>query len=74
MGIKEADIPQLFQKFSQIKTDNSNHIEGTGLGLVLVKELVELHGGQVSLSSTWQKGSTFKFWLPDYNNPEEQKQ
>jgi len=74
MGIKEADIPQLFQKFSQIKTDNSNHIEGTGLGLVLVKELVELHGGQVSLSSTWQKGSTFKFWLPDYTNPEEQKQ
>ncbi len=73
MGIKEADIPQLFQKFSQIKTDNSNHIEGTGLGLVLVKELVELHGGQVSLSSIWQKGSTFKFWLPDYVNPQEQQ-
>ena len=73
MGIKEADISKLFQKFSQIKTDDSNHIEGTGLGLVLVKELVELHGGQVSVVSIWQKGSTFKFWLPDFINSQEQE-
>lgn len=73
MGIQDADISKLFQKFSQIKTDDSNHIEGTGLGLTLVKELVELHGGQVSVTSIWQKGSTFKFWLPDCINPQEQK-
>ncbi len=68
LGIREENIPKLFQKFSQINTDGSNHIEGTGLGLVLVRELAELHGGDISVESVWQEGSTFTLWLPNKEN------
>ncbi len=64
-GIKAEDIPKLFQKFSQIDKETGSNIEGTGLGLVMVKELVELHKGMVTVDSVWQQGSTFSFWLPN---------
>ncbi len=63
VGIKPEDQARLFQAFQQGK--NSNGLkEGTGLGLVITKKLVELHGGHVNVESEWGKGSTFRFRIP----------
>jgi len=63
-GIKSEDLNRLFKKFSQLGGFESGYVEGTGLGLALVKEFTSLHGGEVSVSSEWGKGSCFSFWLP----------
>ncbi len=65
IGIKDEDKYKLFDKFSQIENEEHGFIEGTGLGLVLVKEFAELHQGHVSVESQWQQGSTFSIWLPN---------
>ena len=64
IGINESDLEKLFQPFGQLDGSLTRHYEGTGLGLVMVKRLVELHGGQVSVNSCLNKGSCFSFWLP----------
>jgi len=64
IGIPENDMEQLFQPFVQIDGGLSRHQEGTGLGLILVYKLVELHGGSVKVESEIGKGSTFKVSLP----------
>lgn len=62
-GIAQEDLPKLFEKFSQVGEYKSG---GTGLGLALSKELVELHQGKISVTSELGKGSTFSFTLPVY--------
>ena len=64
IGISEADQQQLFKPFSQIDGTLARRYEGTGLGLAMVKRLVELHGGVVTLQSAPNKGSTFTVLLP----------
>ncbi len=64
MGIPEDKAAQLFQKFYQINTSSSRYHEGTGLGLALTKELVELHGGSIAVESDEGRGATFFFRLP----------
>jgi signal transduction histidine kinase len=64
MGISENDIPRLFGRFSRLETSQSNSIQGTGLGLMLIKELTELHGGRVDVASTLGSGSCFSIWIP----------
>ena len=64
IGIAAADMPKLFQSFAQLDASLARRYEGTGLGLVMVKRLVELHGGGVEVSSEVGKGSRFSFWLP----------
>lgn len=64
IGIVDSDRSKLFQPFGQLDGSLTRHYEGTGLGLAMVKRLVELHGGQVSVSSEVNKGSCFSFWLP----------
>ncbi len=64
-GIAEEDLPKLFAKFW--RTDNSlvvNPESGTGLGLYISKQFVELHGGQISASSKLGVGTTFTFTIP----------
>lgn len=62
-GIKPEDIGKLFRAFQQGK--NARYVEeGTGLGLVITKKLVELHGGTIWVESEWGKGSTFHFRIP----------
>jgi PAS domain S-box-containing protein len=62
-GIKPEDIGRLFTAFQQGK--NARYVEeGTGLGLVITKKLVELHGGRIWVESQWGKGSTFHFRIP----------
>lgn len=64
IGIAVADLSQLFQPFIQIDRSLNRQYEGTGLGLALVKQIVELHGGEVRVQSTLGEGSCFAFKLP----------
>ena len=66
VGISAVDVPKLFQKFSQVGQRDPNQPRGTGLGLVLCKELVELHKGRIEVSSQLGKGTTFTVTLPAY--------
>lgn len=63
IGIRPDQIPHLFERFRQAEGSANRSYEGSGLGLALVKELVELHGGQVAVDSTYGQGSTFTIWL-----------
>jgi len=62
LGIDEADLPKMFGRFFRAKT--STGIPGTGIGLNLVNQLVELHGGKIDLESQAGVGSTFTVCLP----------
>jgi signal transduction histidine kinase/CheY-like chemotaxis protein len=64
MGISEQDLKQLFQPFVQVDNSLNRQFEGTGLGLVLVERLTDLHGGSVHVESEPGKGSRFTLNLP----------
>jgi signal transduction histidine kinase/class 3 adenylate cyclase/PleD family two-component response regulator len=64
IGIRADQIPHLFERFRQAEGSENRSYEGTGIGLSLVKELVELHGGQITVESVYERGSTFSIWLP----------
>lgn len=68
IGIKPGDMARLFQEFSQIADPAFREYEGSGLGLVLTKRLVELHGGTIRVESEFGKGSTFVFTIPVRQN------
>ncbi|KAI9235243.1 MAG: hypothetical protein BYD32DRAFT_421594 [Podila humilis] len=72
-GFDEAERAVMFKPFSQVDTSSTRKHGGTGLGLVLSKEFVELHGGEISCESIKGKGSTFSFTfkarLPSSNTP-----
>jgi signal transduction histidine kinase/class 3 adenylate cyclase/ActR/RegA family two-component response regulator len=59
VGIREDQIPHLFERFRQADGSASRSHEGTGLGLSLVKELVEMHGGKVAVKSIYGQGTSF---------------
>ncbi|MNX16982.1 Alkaline phosphatase synthesis sensor protein PhoR [compost metagenome] len=63
-GITEQDFPRLWQAFSQLEVGDAFRRGGLGLGLTIVKKLVELHDGKVGLISQAGKGSTFSIYLP----------
>ncbi|MEH2370845.1 response regulator [Nostoc sp.] len=63
IGIVKEQIPHLFERFRQAEGSANRSYEGSGLGLALVKELVELHGGQVTVESVYGEGTTFSLWL-----------
>ena len=64
MGIKEADIPKLFDSFARFDGNKNKSIEGTGLGLSITKSLVELMNGTIDVKSTYGKGSVFTVRIP----------
>ncbi len=64
IGIDEKQLGLLFRPFEQLDGSLSREYEGTGLGLVMVKRLIELHNGSVSVNSQKNAGSTFSFKIP----------
>lgn len=64
IGIKKEDIPRLFMSFQQVNSKRNRQVEGTGLGLVIAKNLVELMHGEMEVESKIGKGSTFSFHFP----------
>lgn len=64
IGIPQNKMSELFTEFYQVDSSYARREEGTGLGLALVKQLVELHGGSISVKSEEGVGSTFSFQLP----------
>jgi signal transduction histidine kinase len=64
MGISEKNLPHVFDRFWQADGSSKRKYQGVGIGLALVKELVELHGGQVSVESQEGKGTIFSVSLP----------
>jgi signal transduction histidine kinase len=70
IGIAAADLPHIFEPFYRSRSVISTDIHGTGLGLNLVKQIVEAHGGRVQVESTIGQGSTFTIYL--YGQPNEE--
>jgi signal transduction histidine kinase len=64
IGIAQSDIERLFMPFTQVDMTNTRRAGGAGLGLSIVKALVEAHGGEIGVRSTLGEGSTFFFTLP----------
>lgn len=64
VGIPEDGIDKLFKKFSRIENPLSVKVGGTGLGLYWAKEIIELHGGLIEVSSEVNQGTTFTITLP----------
>ncbi|MFW5724974.1 MAG: ATP-binding protein, partial [Bacteroidota bacterium] len=80
IGVREEDIPKMFESFRQLDISTRKEYQGTGLGLSIVKSLVEMMNGKVSFESEFGKGSTVSFQIPliiskstdsDNNYPEE---
>jgi signal transduction histidine kinase len=64
IGILKDDIPKLFNPFTQIDNPMQKSIKGTGLGLVIIKKIVELHGGDIWVESQKDEGTCFYFTIP----------
>jgi two-component system, sensor histidine kinase len=65
IGIKKEDLNRIFDPFEQADSSMSRRYQGTGLGLALTKQMVELHGGRIWAESEGEeKGSTFQFVIP----------
>jgi two-component system OmpR family sensor kinase len=63
VGIAPENLPHLFDRFFRVDKARSGSGRGTGLGLAIVKEIVEKHGGKVTVTSQFGKGSAFTIWL-----------
>lgn len=64
VGIPEAELPRVFERFHRIEGQHGRTHEGTGIGLALVNELAKLHGGAIAVESVEGKGSAFTVTLP----------
>ncbi|MBV8551111.1 MAG: PAS domain S-box protein [Acidobacteriaceae bacterium] len=64
VGVPEAELPRIFERFHRIESVRGRTYEGTGIGLALVQELVKLHGGSISATSRFGEGSTFTVSVP----------
>jgi two-component system phosphate regulon sensor histidine kinase PhoR len=64
LGIPPSDLPHIFEPFYRGAEAQSRQIRGNGLGLSIVKGIVEAHGGRVGVESAPGKGSTFVMTLP----------
>jgi len=69
MGIPAEELPQLFDRFFRASNARTAKIAGTGIGLFIVKTIVERHGGTVAVESTLNRGSAFTVTLPSIDAP-----
>ena len=74
IGIQKEKMSKIFDRFYQVDGSHTREQEGTGIGLSLTKELIELHKGKIEVESEAGKGSTFRISLPlgkEHLKPEE---
>jgi signal transduction histidine kinase len=64
IGIEPGELPRLFKRFYRSPRAVKSGVSGTGLGLTIAKEIVDLHGGEIEVESQVGEGSTFRVWLP----------
>ena len=64
IGISQEDLPKIFDKFYRVKSEQTRNIMGSGLGLSIVKGIVEAHLGSIEVESEPGKGTTFSVFLP----------
>jgi signal transduction histidine kinase len=63
-GIPPQALEKVFDPYNRVHTENTRYIKGTGLGLPIVRQIIELHHGKVWVESVLGKGSIFHFTLP----------
>jgi PAS domain S-box-containing protein len=68
-GIRRKDQKRIFDRYAQARKSRHSRRDGTGLGLPIAKELIEMHGGQIWVESQFGRGTTFSFVLPKYDKP-----
>jgi len=73
IGIPNDRILEIFEPFHQLDGSTTRRYEGTGLGLAMVRRIIEAHGAQVEVRSIVKAGSCFEFWLPIQKKDEERK-
>jgi PAS domain S-box-containing protein len=64
VGVSPEDMPRLFTRFGRIVTPDNSHIDGSGLGLYLCREIALLHGGEIAAESSPRLGTTIRLTLP----------
>jgi two-component system phosphate regulon sensor histidine kinase PhoR len=64
IGIPESDLPRVFERFYRVDKSRSSETGGSGLGLSIVKHIVERHGGRVTAESSTKSGTVFRIFLP----------
>jgi two-component system phosphate regulon sensor histidine kinase PhoR len=68
-GIPPEDLPHIFDKMYRVEKEGTRAVKGSGLGLSIVKRIVELHGGQIAVESVEGEGTTFRVRLPLAGEP-----
>jgi signal transduction histidine kinase len=71
IGIPEGELEKIFDRFYQVDSSLTRKVGGTGIGLSIAKEYVEMHGGKIWVESKLGKGSTFTFTLPKRGGSED---
>ena len=64
IGIKEKDLPTIFERFKRLDVKVNHNIQGTGLGLNITKQLIDAMNGEISINSIYGKGSSFTVRIP----------
>lgn len=70
IGISPNEVKLIFEKYYRVKDAANGHIPGLGIGLYIIKEIIELHKSKIEVKSKVGEGSVFSFWLPVAGNPQ----